>query len=65
MARVGLEMAVRRVVSDLRIEAALKALVAAMAKAGRWGVSLMNVNGAPLYGQDRFEHVQGRLGISE
>ena len=65
MARAGLDMAMRRMVSDLRIEAALKALVAAMAKAGRWGVSLMNVNGAPFYGQDRFDHVIWRLGISE
>ena len=65
LSRAGLDMAELRAVPKRRIDAALEENHAAMAKAGHWGVPLMVVNGEPFYGQDRFDHVLWRLGISE
>ncbi len=65
VARAGLDLETLLALPDETYDTALTENHAAMAEAGHWGVPLMTVRGEPFYGQDRFDQVLWRLGISD
>lgn len=65
VARAGLDLSTLLALPDTDYEATLAENHAAMAEAGHWGVPLTVVQGEPFYGQDRFDQVLWRLGITD